>query len=260
MVNRGDAVAASRRRVAWLALVVTLLLGFSIRLPALKITSLPRALIVSAMAAGVFCWRPRRGRALAAAWLQSPAGVLRGRHRLRDRDVVRARHPRQGRIGRARTNIYALFYRLRARVRRRSRAGALLDDCHAWAGGARRVRRCRDRRSVAEVRVAIVAGALILLEALAVPIPINQNATDYSTARTLRRCRRRSDGRAAAGGLSLLAQLPASAALLELPLGEPAFDIRYMFYSTSIGDGSSTDTAAARPKATALLTESLKDA
>src|SRR5262249_53310856 len=78
-------------------------------------------------------------------------------------------------------------------------------------------------------------GALMLAESFALPIPINQNSTDYKQS-----------------GLAPLpavvatrSQLPPvyqffstlslsdSSAILELPLGEPAFDVRYMFYSTA---------------------------
>ena len=73
-ISAVSAVPSSRRCGA---LVVTLLLGFSIRLPGIKITSLSRVLVV--------CARGRRDRAracratLATAarrWLSSPAGIF----------------------------------------------------------------------------------------------------------------------------------------------------------------------------------------
>jgi len=79
-------------------------------------------------------------------------------------------------------------------------------------------------------RLAIAAAIIMLIEALAVPIPMNQNAIDY-----------RQPGLAPLPDTvetvppvySLVSTLPAGSAIVELPLGEPAFDVRYMLYSTT---------------------------
>ena len=73
--------AHGRERVAlqiagalWLAVVVALLLGLSIRLPGVKITSFARALAVGAIGALVLCGVSPRTRAAVRAWLTTPAG------------------------------------------------------------------------------------------------------------------------------------------------------------------------------------------
>ena len=125
------------------------------------------------------------------------------------------------------------FYRLRARLRRPARAGALRDDRDARPRGARRAR--RRRRSIAGGRETRRRG--------------RRRADRRSKRwrcrfRSTRTPRVRADGpRAAAAvardrrsprrrSIASSRSLPASAVLLELPLGEPAFDMRYMFYST----------------------------
>jgi hypothetical protein len=78
----------------------------------------------------------------------------------------------------------------------------------------------------------VLAGALIVVEAIAVPIPINQNSTEYRQ-RNLAPLPPLDATRSAAPPVyDAVARLPATTVLLELPLGEPAFDVRYMFFST----------------------------
>ena len=104
-----------------------------------------------------------------------------------------------------------------------------------------------DRATGARWPIAI-CGALIAIESFAVPIPVNGNSTDYSRpglaplpdAAT----------RSAPPVYDFIASLPSDSVLVELPLGEPAFDVRYMFYSTRTGGRSSTATPAARRRRT----------
>ena len=56
------------------------------------------------------------------------------------------------------------------------------------------------------------------------------------------------------------AQLPSSAVVIELPLGEPAFDVRYMFYSTTHWKPLVNGYSGGAPREYGLLAESLKDA
>ena len=78
---------------------------------------------------------------------------------------------------------------------------------------------------------AIVAGALVVVESIAVPIPINQNDTAYRQAH-LAALPGRVSTADARELYDFVASLPREAAIVELPLGEPAFDVRYMFAST----------------------------
>ena len=71
--------------------------------------------------------------------------------------------------------------------------------------------------------------------------------------------RRSPIGAAAPEVYRFVAQLPASAVLLELPLGEPAFDVRYMFYSTLHWRRLVNGYSGGVPASYDMLTESLKD-
>ncbi len=79
--------------------------------------------------------------------------------------------------------------------------------------------------------VAVIACVLIVLESAATPMPMNQNDTSYAHAhlaplpgRVALDDRRDLD--------ALLAALRPATPIVELPLGEPAFDVRYMLAST----------------------------
>jgi hypothetical protein len=108
--------------------------------------------------------------------------------------------------------------------------------------------------------VAGVASALILLEALSVPIPINQNSTTYKLPGLAPISASVAVGAGAPDVYRFIAQLPSPAVVIELPLGEPAFDIRYMFYSTVHWKPLVNGYSGGAPFEYGLLTESLKDA
>jgi hypothetical protein len=115
-----------------------------------------------------------------------------------------------------------------------------------------------DRRHRA--RAGFVAGLLILIEAFAVPMPINQNSTDYKQPGLAPLPPSVAVGAAAPEVYRFVSQLPAAAVLLELPLGEPAFDVRYMFYSTLHWKRLVNGYSGGFPSSYEMLTESLKDA
>ena len=250
-------IAAAIAIGAWMALAVALLFDFSVRLPGLKITSLSRVLISGAILAAAALFASAKARTTLRAWLQTPAAFFAIAAvfavAMSFGPVIRAR----GRLV-AGTNIYALFYNYvpgfdGLRVPARYAMVAALALAALAALGVAAI----DRRRRA--RVALVAGALILAEACAVPIPIDDSSTMYARPNlaplppTL-----------AAGGdvppvYGYLAQLPASTAVLEMPLGEPAFDIRYMFYSTRHWRRLVNGYSGGAPVWYGLLTESLSD-
>src|SRR5262249_16623632 len=73
-----------------------------------------------------------------------------------------------------------------------------------------------------------IAAALILVESYAVPLPVNQNSTDYKRPNLAPLADLPREPPEVYG---YIRALPAGSAVLELPLGEPAFDVRYMYYS-----------------------------
>src|SRR5262249_32549061 len=167
--------AAMLPGLAWAAMVVALLLNYSIRLPGLKMTSLSRVLMAGALAAATLAAVSGRTRATVAAWLKTPAAFFTLTAvfaiAMSFGPDVRAK----GRMV-ADVNIYAVFYNyipgfdgLRVPARAAMIAALALA---ALAGLGIAALDVRYRR-----RAAIVAGALIVVEAAAVPIPIDENPT-----------------------------------------------------------------------------------
>jgi hypothetical protein len=238
--------------------ILTLLLGYSIRLPGLKITSLSRALGVCAIAGAIVLAVSRQARRSARGWLLSPAGIFT---MITLFAVVMSFGPEIRAMGRsvATTNLYAVFFDVvpgfdGVRVPARYATIVTLGLAALAALGVAAI----DTRRRAGVGV--VAGALILLEAFAVPMPINQNATDYKQTALMPLPPAVAVGSEAPEVYRFAAGLPASAVLLELPLGEPAFDVRYMFYSTLHWKRLVNGYSGGFPSSYEMLTESLKDA
>ena len=250
--------------VAATALVITLLLGFSIRLPGLKITSLSRVLAVCAIAGAVRLAASRESRESWRRWLLSPAGIFAA---ITLFALIMSFGPDIRAMGRPVTtiNLYALFYdhvpgfdgvRVPARygmvvafgLAALAALGVATIDGDRPRGGPRR-----------HAPAAAIAGTLILVEAFAVPIPINQNSTDYTQAGLVALPPSVAIGPAAPEVYRFATQLPASAVLIELPLGEPAFDVRYMFYSTLHWRRLVNGYSGGAPSPYEMLTESLKD-
>ena len=215
--------------LAPLALLVALLLGWTIRLPGLKIASFPRALVVVAGLGALALLVSPSTRRAARRWLATPAGFFT---LVALFAIVMSWGPAIQAKSRtiASTNLYTLFYNFVPGfdgVRAPARFAMILSFALAIVGGLGIV---AISRTVSTSRVAMAAAAAILLEGIAMPIPVNQNAVDY-----------RQPGLAPLPGsvadvppvYAFVSTLPASAALVELPLGEPAFDVRYMLSSTT---------------------------
>jgi hypothetical protein len=104
---------------------------------------------------------------------------------------------------------------------------------------------------------ATLVGAALVVEGLAAPIPINQNAIDY-----------RRPGLAPLPGsvadvppvYDFVANLPRATSIVELPLGEPAFDVRYMLYSTTHWQPLVNGYSGGAPADYERLDQSLQDA
>jgi hypothetical protein len=238
--------------------VVTLLLGYSIRLPGIKVTSLSRVLGFGAIAAAMVLGISRDARENARRWLLSPAGIFSA---ITLFAFVMSLGPEIHAMGRsvATTNLYAAFYALvpgfdGVRVPARYAMIVTLGLAGLAALGIAAID-VRDRP-----RAGFVAGVLILIEAFAVPMPVNQNATAYKQPGLTPLPPSVAVGAAAPEVYRFVSQLPAAAVLLELPLGEPAFDVRYMFYSTLHWKRLVNGYSGGFPSSYEMLTESLKDA
>jgi len=114
-----------------------------------------------------------------------------------------------------------------------------------------------DRRR--QHRASVIAGALIVLEAVAIPIPINQNATGEAQRGLAPLPPFVATGDDAPAVYRFIAQLPPSSVVVELPLGEPAFDVRYMFYSTLHWKRLVNGYSGGAPLQYEFLSEAVKD-
>jgi hypothetical protein len=246
-----------------LALVVPialLLLGVPIRLPGLKITSLWRALTVVAALIAIALWRRPDQRRVVLRWLASPGGFFA---LLTAFALVMSFGPAIHARGRvvASPSLYALFYYavpgfdgLRVPARFAMLAACGLATLVAVAVAA--IERTRRRRAQ---WLAGAAGALILFESLAVPIPINQNIPSYTQAGLSALPESIDIGAGLPDVYRFVARLPPDVAILELPVGEPAFDIRYMFYSIRHWRPLVNGYSGGAPKDYEVLTEAMKD-
>ena len=221
-----ESIALRIAGALWIAIVAALLLGYSVRLPGIKIASLPRALAVGAIGGALIVGASRRARTALRAWLTTPAGFFTLAALFA---VAMSFGPDIHALGRpvASANIYALFYAYVPGfdgLRVPARFATILTL--ALAVLASLALTAKNRSAL------VLAGALIVVEAIAVPIPINQNSTEYRQRNLAPLPPLVATRSAAPPVYDAVARLPATTVLLELPLGEPAFDVRYMFFST----------------------------
>ena len=241
-VPAGEPTIASRLLTITALLVtvltVGLLAGWSIRLPLVRITSLSRMLAVAGAAGVLIFTLSSRARVGLLAWSRSPAAVF---SLLTLFAVIMSFGPQVRAMDRVvlDENLYALFYAYvpgydGLRVPARFGMIVMLGLALLASLGLQRFSNRRPSLSVTPGSPgrwwpSAIFGALIALESFAAPIPVDGNATGYSRP-----------GLAALPPLQLepppvygfVATLPAGSVIVELPLGEPAFDVRYMYYST----------------------------
>jgi len=251
------------RLIAWAlaiacAVLIAMLFGWSVRLPLLRITSFDRLLALITVLLAAWLAASPRARGTVHEWTSSSAGILA---LLALFAVAMSFGPQiysRGKLIEA-TNVYAAFYRIvpgfdGLRVPARFGMIVALLLAALAAHGAAVVDRLRHAP-----RLLALAGALIVVESIAVPLPLNGNATDYKQSGLARLPDFVATGAAAPDVYRAVAQLPASAALVELPFGEVAFEVRYMFYSTLHWRPLANGYSGGAPDAYGLLAESLKD-
>jgi hypothetical protein len=207
-----------------IAVLLPLMAGVVIRLPGLRIASLSRALIVVAVATAALLIASRRARTHIVEWLCTPAGCFAVVTLFA---IVMSLGPAIHARGRVvlETNLYTFFYRfvpgydgLRVPARFAMIAALGLAVLCGLAVDQLRAK-----------WVSLLAGILIVAEALG-PVPMNLNSPNYlRTGLTPLPLLQRNPPPV----YRIIGSLPADAVVLELPLGEPAFDLRYMFFSTT---------------------------
>jgi hypothetical protein len=239
--NRSSSVA--RRAVTTVVLItkvvlIALLLGLSIRLPFIRITSLSRTLVVAMAGAAILLLISRDARDRSLAWARSLSGVF-GLITLFA--IVMSFGPQIRAMDRVvlDTNLYAFFYSYvpgfdGLRVPARFGMIVMLELAILaalglqWLSDRARSIHVLDR-SGGPLWPSAICGALIALESFAAPIPVDANSTGYTRAGLAALPTLRID---APPVYTFIASLPSGSAIVELPLGEPAFDVRYMYYST----------------------------
>jgi hypothetical protein len=244
-------------------ILLALLFGWTLRtsIGPLKIavTDFVRVLLVTIALAATLLVISRRARRTATACVAAPVGILAI---LLVFSVFMSFGPHIDSRGRtiATENIYALFYayvpgfdglRVPARF---GMISALLLACLA-AYGCSAAERLRHGRSLVAA-----AGVLTVIEALALPLSLNDNSVDYKQADLAPLPPFVTMGSRAPEIYRAVADLPSSAAILELPFGEVAFEVRYEFYSTNHWHRLLNGYSGGSPVEYGLLAETLKDA
>jgi len=227
-----------RRFTTWLAYVlaaagamlVALAFGWTLRLPFLKITSFARLLWIAIAMTVVLLAISAEARAATTRWWSHPAGMLTG---LTLFAIVMSLGPHIHAKGRviADPSLYAFFYNFVPGfdgVRAPARYGMIAAlGLAALAGFG-----VRALEPAGTNRIAAITVLLILIESFAVPIGVNENVVVYKQPGLQPLPATLTLEPAEAQTYRFVGALPAESAIVELPLGEPAFDVRYMLYST----------------------------
>jgi general stress protein CsbA len=250
------------------AMLVALLFGYVLRLPFLKVTSVARTAWIALALVIVLFAASRPARRAARAWLSDPIAIY---SIIVVFAIVMSLGPQVHAKGRlvAEHSLYGLFYNLvpgfdGVRVPARYAMIVALGLAVLAAYGVRAANSFFAALAASAFfvprHVAMLAAALIVVEAFAVPLTMNADSTEY-----------KQPGLAPLPGslvpdpdtratYDFIARLPDTVAIAELPLGEPAFDIRYMFYSTSHWKRLVNGYSGGEPREYEFLNHSLQDA
>ena len=244
--------------IAGCALVmVAMLCGWTLRWP-IKITSISRVAFLTAGLVALLLGFSSDARTRLRRWLASPAGLFT---LVLLFAIVMSWGPAIHSRGRtiATPTLYTAFYRFvpgydGVRVPARFAMVAAFALAVLAGLGIAALGRRRGARTLA-----IASSVAIVVESLAIPIPVNQNSTEYGQP-GLAPLPASIAASPAPPIYSLVATLPSSAAIVELPLGEPAFDVRYMFYSTAHWKPLVNGYSGGSPAEYGLLDQTLRDA
>jgi len=244
------------------AVLIALLLGWTLRLTAgavpIKITNLPRVVILAAGLAAALAAVSPRARATARSWFASPVGMLSLVTIFAFTMSLGPQIYARGRLVEA-SNVYAPFYAYvpgfdGLRVPARFAMVVALGLAGLAGHGAAVLARRRGGAAVA------VLTALVVAESWSVPLPLNENSTDYKQSGLAPLPGTLTTGSAVPAVYRFVAQLPPSSAVIEMPFGEIAFETRYMFYSTTHWRPLVNGYSGGAPDQYGLWAERLKDA
>jgi hypothetical protein len=256
LVARGFSRAMAVALIICAVFTVAVLFGWSLRLPFAKITNFERLLLFTIAFGALLLATSPVARATARAWISQPVGILT---LLTVFAVAMSFGPHIHSRGKLieDANVYLLFYNYVPGfdgLRVPARFGMIVAFGLALLAGYG-VRAFDEGK-----RVAVIATALIVVESVAVPVSLNGNDTNYkqpnlsplppSVGATID---------AAPPVYRFIAGLPPSAAVLELPFGEVAFEVRYVFYSVFHRRPIVNGYSGGAPAEYGLLAEALKD-
>jgi hypothetical protein len=256
--RRGEMVLG-RMLAGAAGVLVAMVLGWTMRLPFLKITSPDRVAWLVAGLSAAWLAVSRRARETTRAWIASPPGILAlltlfavvmsfGPHIYSREKLIEP------------TSLYAFFYRFvpgfdGLRVPARFGMIVALGLAALTGYGGMVIARLKNGR-----RLEVLAALLIVAEFPAVPLPLNGNDTTYKQSGLAPLPASVPAGVDAPPVYRFIATLPASASLVEMPFGEPAFEVRYMYYSTMHWRPLANGYSGGAPDEYGLLSESFKDA
>ena len=237
---------------------IALLFGWSLHLSFVKVTSFDRAALVVVILSLALLVLSADARRTAREIVGSPVAILTA---LTCFAVAMSFGPHIHARGKLieETNLYGLFYDYvpgfdGLRVPARFGMIVALGLAALSAFGIVAVRRSRHGRVLSAL-----AGAAVVVESLAIPLPLNGNDTNYKQPDLVALPPFVATGDGVPRVYRMVAQLPPSAVVLELPFGEVAFEARYVFYSASHRRPLVNGYSGGAPAEYGLLAEALKD-
>ena len=256
------------RALGWLftaavAISVGLLLGGSIRIPAsrpmLRITELWRTVAVTSGLGMLVLIISARARARLKRLALSPAGFFAAATIFAALMALGPDIYARGRLVDT-AAPYELFYRFVPGfdgLRVPARFGMIVALGLAILGGLGAAALLRRRHGM---RLVAAASLLIVVESWSAPILINYNDTAYKQSGLAPLPGALALGADARPVYNFVSTLPAASVVLELPLGEPAFDVRYMLYGLEHRHALVNGFSGGAPADYVFLSEMLKDA
>jgi hypothetical protein len=224
----------------------------------IRITSLARVVILATGLTIALAAVSPRARATARSWLASPVGMLSLVTIFAFAMSLGPQIYTRGRLIEARS-VYALFRDFAPGfdgLRVPARFAMVVALGLAGLAGCGAAVMTRRRHGVAAVAVLT---ALVGAESWSVPLPMNENSTDYKQSGLAPLPGTLAIGSATPDVYRFVAQLPPSSALIEMPFGEIAFETRYMFYSTTHWRPLVNGYSGGAPDQYGLWAERLKD-
>ncbi len=258
--------------VAAVAVAIAMLFGWTLHAKlgplSMRVTDFNRVLVIGTAAGLALLAASPSARRTSVRWLRSPIGVFA---LLTLFSIIMSFGPHIDSRGRTieEHNLYEAFYlwvpgfdglRVPARFAMIVALGLSILAAFGLAAVERAASTGRSGFRAPRTAVVGTAAIAILLEGLAVPLPINGYSPEYKQAGLTPLPPFVGTGRKIPPVYGYVAsRLPPTASIVELPFGEVAFDVRYQFYSTAHWRRLVNGYSGGAPADYGLLSEALKD-